>query len=469
MHDDPRSHFPGLVRRGPMLATLLLRAAGLVPWAAMLVLLLAASFVYARLGTVGLGAVMLALAVGLLGRAMPHLRDLWERARTLYTFRHGALSLDDAAVYSGAEKALDRSEISGVECLAFEGEAEVVIGVRRPGRRAYAHVLRAPREVARSFASALGADLLQPPELTAPLAFSSPVAGGLGAKLLRLRHAYGGLFVPLWVVGLLSAAMLGGATMFSVVVALGVLVGAAMLGASLRLGRIDMLLEGLRLVPHGQRRQAELVPWSRVMAVDRAPNVLLLTVLAADGDDTETVVLRPAHPGARWRLAAALQTHLAAARARRRGTALVEALAQGGRTVDAWSAALARLTTGVQGYREGPGASPEALWLMASDETADVALRVAALVALAGGGHLDASSPLWSLCQRDPAVAAAVPEALAAGVWDAALAARCLAAVAEPVPGTGTGVRIAVTGARVGEDAEEAENGADAARGRGGR
>ena len=281
MHDDPRSHFPGLVRRGPMLATLLLRAAGLVPWAAMLVLLLAASFVYARLGTVGLGAVMLALAVGLLGRAVPHLRDLWERARTLYTFRHGALSLDDAAVYSGAEKALDRSEISGVECLAFEGEAEVVIGVRRPGRRAYAHVLRAPREVARSFASALGADLLQPPELTAPLAFSSPVAGGLGAKLLRLRHAYGGLFVPLWVVGLLSAAMLGGATMFSVVVALGVLVGAAMLGASLRLGRIDMLLEGLRLVPHGQRRQAELVPWSRVMAVDRAPNVLLLTVLAA--------------------------------------------------------------------------------------------------------------------------------------------------------------------------------------------
>ena len=107
-----------------------------------------------------------------------------------------------------------------------------------------------------------------------------------------------------------------------------------------------------------------------VMAVDRAPNVLLLTVLAADGDDTETVVLRPAHPGARWRLAAALQTHLAAARARRRGTALVEALAQGGRTVDAWSAALARLTTGVQGYREGPGVSPEALWLMAPTQNA---------------------------------------------------------------------------------------------------
>jgi hypothetical protein len=66
-------------------------------------------------------------------------------------------------------------------------------------------------------------------------------------------------------------------------------------------------------------------------------------------------------------------------------------------------------------------------------------------------------------------VAAAVPEALATGVWDAALAARCLAAVAEPVPGMGTGVRIAVTGERVGEDVEEAEIGAAAARGRGGR
>lgn len=288
------------------------------------------------------------------------------------------------------------------------------------------------------------------------------------AKLLRLRHAYGGLFVPLWVVAVLSAAILGGAAMFSVVVALGVLVGAAMLGASLRLGRIDLLLDGLRLVPHGQRRQAELVPWSRVMAVDRAPNVLLLTVLAADGDDTETVVLRPAHPGARWRLAAALQTHLAAARARRRGTALVEALAQGGRTVDAWTAALGRLTTGVTGYREGPGVSPEALWLMASDETADVALRVAALVALAGGGHLDASSPLWSLCRRDPAVAAAVPEQLAAGPYDAALAARCLAAVAEPVAGAGTGVRIAGTAETAGEMVEAAVETVEARR-RGGR
>jgi len=404
--------------------------------------------------------------LAMLGSVVPLAQHVWHLGQTLFTFRHGAISLDDEAVYSGGRKALLRSEIERVEWLAFDAQAEVTLRVRRAGRKPYALVLRAPRGVVRDFAEALGADLLQPIGVVIPAAFSRPVMGGWRARLLRVRHAYGGLFVPLWIAGFVSAGMLGSPVLAVLMAFAGVALLAAMLAVSLRLGRVGVTTEGVALVGNAElahRGHRGPIPWERVVAVERAPNVLTLTLRGEGAEATETIVLRPTQPAMRWRLAAALQTHLAASRARRRGTGIVEALAQAGRSVEQWCTALERLTHETHGYREGPGVSPEALWLVATDETADPTDRVAALVALAGGQHIAPEALLWSLARRDPAVGDVVPESLATQPFARAVALSTLAAVAVPVRDAG-GVRIAPEGQ--GEALEVAENEGIAATGR---
>ena len=257
-----------------------------------------------------LGGVLAFCVLAMLGHIVRLVQHLWHLGRTLFTFRHGAVSLDDEALYAGGRKVLLRSEIERVEWLAFDARAEVTLWVRRAGRRPHTLVLRAPRGVVRDFAEALGADLLRPVGVMIPAAFSRPVMGGWRARLLRVRHAYGGLFVPLWIAGFVSAGMLGSPVLAVLMAFTGVALLVGMLAVSLRLGRVGVTAEGVALVSKAEvatRARTGPIPWERVVAVERAPNVLTLTLRGEGAEATEAIVLRPTQPAMRWRLAAALQ------------------------------------------------------------------------------------------------------------------------------------------------------------------
>ncbi len=454
-----------------MLAAFVLRVLGIAPTLLLALLLLAAGVASLRSG-LGAPLVLAFGALTLLSGLGPRWGQMWQLGRALVTFRHGDVSVDDEAVYTGGRRALARNEVVRVECFSLDGRAEVTLDVQKPGRRPYSLVLRAGRGEVRDFAEALGADLLQPPGLTASVGFSQAVPGERKAWLLRVRHAYGWLFVPTWIASMMLVGMLGAPVLAVGVAFGGVALLVAMVAASLRPGRVALSTDGIVLEGNGARLGAArpaVIPWTRVMSVDRAPTVLTVTLLGAGEDDTETLVMRPTLGTMHWRLAAAMQTHLAAARARRRGLGVVEALAQGGRSVAGWCASLERLTAEAHGYREGPGVSPEALWLVATDETADSTVRVAALVALAAGEHIAPDALLWSLARRDPAVGEVVPEGLAGRPFAREVAIGCLAAVAEP-GGAPTGVRIAgeVAEREVGGEAGEGRAPRARARGIGG-
>jgi len=386
-----------------------------------------------------------ALLVVLVARS--NLRHFVQRAHTLWALRGGELSLDATGLYAGPRRAFARTEMRGVGMFAYDTTALLRLRVARDGQSIRDHVWQTPRAVAEAFVTALGVDPLHPAPLRLGVTYSArsphegPTAARLRGKLKRHRVALVvGVWLPLFcltiALGPVAALLFCGAT---ALVALDIV----RTERAPQQGFVTVTEAGAMFLGDARSPDAVLhLPWAQIHRIEHDAHGVVLTLLDDTHTRIETMSLHPTQPSSAWHLAALLQTHRAAWQARLRGPALDAMLAQGGRSPVRWCEALVELARETPGYRASPRVAPASLWLMALDDTADLALRVAALVALAGGDHLSAHPLLWNLAHLDPTLHAVVAEVLGARPFSRVIAMSCLAAVSDPTPPV-TGVRLA--------------------------